>query len=219
MQKATANGEGTRRFLSKEDINSLRETAIRIEALSQHRRELRDKLGTSDHGTIQDLMNGTKPDQPLIDEITRVDTELEELKNTAMRQGLLLTADTALDQWIRPYVKLARQAAGPAAEELAEIIGILYGAGLDMVDGLKTVRKRGAESTAGSRKMKLDAYIKAGFSRREAFSMVLAEIKPPDFAALNQAAQKVQSSADGPMMPKTAKRKGTNGSHRAARDS
>jgi hypothetical protein len=217
MQKANANGAGTMRFMSQEDMDSLRETATRIEALTQQQQQLRAKFEASDHGTLQNLMDGNKPNQPLIDEIAKIEAELDELKNTAMRQGFLLTADLALDQWIRPYVKLARQAAGPASRELAEMISIIYTVGLDVADGLKTERKRSAEGTAQTRKMKLDAYVKAGFTRREAFTMVLAEIKPPDFTQLNNAMEKAKVSLDN-ATSKAVKRKGTNGTARNAQD-
>lgn len=215
MQTENMNGSGAKRFLSPEDTEKLAGDALEIQMLTQRFEELRAQLAVADHGTLQDLMDGTKPDQPIIDEIKKVDARIKELTSDVSRLGILLTADKALDQWVRPYVALAGQVAPAAAHELAGICAILIDAAVTVAVDLRPQRQRNMQDTAWSRKAKLDAYVAEGFSRSESFAMVLAEIKPPDYAALTQSVKEVDTSKVATAVH-TLKKDGPNGNGQSA---
>lgn len=103
--------------------------------------------------------------------------------------ALLGTLGTAYANEIKPLVALAGQAAPGVAKETAAAIAILFDAIVDGAETLKPQRARNYADTAWSRKSKLDAYVAAGFSRDEAFALVLAEVKPPDYSGLQRASR------------------------------
>lgn len=193
MQKTSANGKNGKRFLGPAEAAAFQAKLAEIQPLLEKQAKLKNQLETmgpegtgAEDGPIR---------RKLTSELEATEARIEEISGDVQRTGLLQVADKMLDQWLRPYLKMARDASGPAAHELAQIIGLLFGLTLDVSAELRPERKRNAEDTAWSRQTKLKAYVKAGFSRKEAFAMVLAEIKPPDYSALTQATGKLEAEA------------------------
>ena len=122
-------------------------------------------------------------------EYRSLEGESEILEQVMAVAALLTKADVVANEMLRPAIKVAAEAAEPLSGDIAAVVRILFKAALTVTEELRPERQRNAEDTAWSRKVKLDAYVEAGFTKQQAFAMVLAEIKPVDYASLvNKAA-------------------------------
>jgi hypothetical protein len=94
------------------------------------------------------------------------------------RLATLKELSKLIDEKVRPVVSMIEVIAKIAPTEALPILKSTVGAGLDVVEGLDEEGTRFAAVIAKGRRKQYQAYVKAGFSKREAMQMVLAAIRP-----------------------------------------
>ncbi len=106
-------------------------------------------------------------------EYRALEGEGEILEKVMAVAALLTKADDVANDLLRPAIKAAAEAATPLSGDIAEVVRILFKAVLNVAEELRPERQRNAEDTAWSRMTKFDAYVGAGFTKQQAFAMVL----------------------------------------------
>jgi hypothetical protein len=183
MQTSTETGNGVFRFFSPQMIAELKNVSIAIQALSERQSALQERITSEDVDEETDPSDAYKA---AMDEIGEVEAELNAKEAERLRLGVMLTAQKLYERY-SPFLNMAQQASGPVARQLCDVLRVVIGFADVMGVELKPERKKSFADAAWSRKSKLDAYVAEGFTREEAFQMILAEIKPPDYAALAKA--------------------------------
>lgn len=101
----------------------------------------------------------------------------EENLSDAKVRALLVAAYTELTKQYAPLIRAVPAVAGPLAKDVAPVVCTL----LDLCSNIagtapfKASHKKFAQARAATRMTSLNAYIDAGFSRQEAFQLVLQD--------------------------------------------
>ena len=158
-------------------VIKLRELAEKCDAMESYSGELEDKFH-----------NGRLPmaeREAAREEHGNLELELESLKAEMEKLEALAAIEQAVSQ-VKSFLPVAKYAVDSFKGEVAEILTNLVGALIDVREGLDDQLARLSQISAHSRFRQFEHYKTEGFTKEQAFMLVLAQIKPVNFEAVNK---------------------------------